>query len=170
MDLQALPQRGAPRRLQVSYLRWGAVAGGVVVGLSLYLLLVLFGAAIGLLGLRPQLMPGGESVVGGVWLLLSATVATGVAGYVTGRLAGMARRADGLLHGAVTWGVSTLLLLGLSAALGPVEGVLPSGRAWWLFLTLLLSLSAALASAVAGVNRVADRGTDESDERRRLRA
>lgn len=175
MDLQAMARTGVPRRLQVNHLRWGAVIGGVIVGLSLYLLLMLFGAAAGLVGAPALPAPGAGSWVGGLWSLVSVSAGVGTAGYVTGRLAGMARRSDGFLHGAVAWGSLTvplalLVVTGTATPLAQAGRVLPPVQAWWLFLILLVSLLAALWGGAAGVRRVAERDIGGHDDERQLRA
>jgi hypothetical protein len=91
--------------------------------------------------------------VGGIALLLS-----GFAGaYVTGYLCGLKRRTDGMVHGVVSWAVTTLLFVILATSAG---GSLLSGMfsevnaaenaslaAWLVFVAAVLSLA---LSAVGG--------------------
>ncbi|HJV51043.1 MAG TPA: hypothetical protein VJ652_06280 [Noviherbaspirillum sp.] len=122
-----LPQEfdAAPygRRPLFSAVRWGAVFAGVVVGISAQLLLTLLGIAT---GLSVTDIAQGETVGTGPlwWAGLSMLVAAFVGGYVAARMSGLKRRADGVLHGAVSWAVSTILFAMLATSIG---GALASG-------------------------------------------
>jgi len=89
---------------------WGAVFGGLVSGMAMYLLLTLLGVAAGLSAIDPQ---GAEPVgrvpmLTGIWTGISMIAAAFTGAYVTTRMSGMTRQTDGILHGLVSWGVSTL--------------------------------------------------------------
>jgi len=97
--------------------RWGAVLAGVVVGLSVQLALTLFGVASGLSTIS---VGEGESV--GVlpllWAGIGMLVSAFVGGYVSARMSGLKRTADGVLHGAVSWAVTTILFAVLATSIG----------------------------------------------------
>ncbi|SCZ57863.1 hypothetical protein SAMN03097708_01527 [Thiohalomonas denitrificans] len=124
MDVESLVRTAPPRRLQVSYLRWGAVFAGTIVGLSVFLLLALLGVAAGLTVVgaeQPDL--GAVPPMTGAWTVISMLIAVWLGGNVAGRLSGLARRSDGVLHGFVVWATVTLLLAWLmSTAMGAVFG------------------------------------------------
>ena len=105
---------------------WGAIIGGVFVTLVIGLILTLLGIAIGAGSIEPlrQQQPlKGLGTGGGVWLLATGLVSSFFGAWVAGRASGSPRKADGYLHGLVTWGVSTICMgLLVSTALGSLLG------------------------------------------------
>jgi hypothetical protein len=97
------------RRPLFPQIRWGAVLAGVAVGISLQLALALLGIATGLstLDVAQGERPGGTAPL--VWAAISMLISAFVGGYVTARMSGFKRKSDGILHGAVSWAVTTLL-------------------------------------------------------------
>lgn len=126
-DRAELPQQldSAPyaRRPLFSAVRWGAVMAGVAVGISVQLLLTLLGIAT---GLSATDVSQGEGMGTGplLWAGLSMLIAAFVGGYVAARMSGLKRKADGVLHGAVSWAVTTILFAMLATSIG---GTLLSG-------------------------------------------
>jgi hypothetical protein len=91
---------------------WGAILAGLVVALVAELALGMLGLAIGLGTINPASEPDtlrGFGVGTGLWLAFTTFIALLCGGYTAGRLAGMPRRTDGVLHGVVTWGLVTLV-------------------------------------------------------------
>lgn len=158
---------------------WGAVAAGVITALAVHLLMSLLGVAIGASSIDPLL---GESpdaatlgIGAGIWWVASALVAVFAGGWVAGRLAGVPVRADGMLHGFLTWGLTTLLLFyilttTLSSLLGGAFGLVGSaltgtargaqeladdrpGRATGVAGDIERQLQAMLGQAVPGLDR-----------------
>lgn len=144
------------KRPLLSSIRWSAVIAGVAVGISVQLLLTLLGIASGLsmTGMQEGEVPSTSTLLwAGIALLLS-----GFAGaFVTGYLCGLKRRTDGMVHGVVSWAVTTLLFVILATSAG---GSLLSGMfsevnaaenaslaAWLVFVAAVLSLA---LSAVGG--------------------
>ncbi|MGI4978591.1 MAG: YrzE family protein [Janthinobacterium lividum] len=118
------PSRGRPMRRRIS---WGAILGGVVLVVVVQLLLSLLGTGIGLstVDVNAGSTPDASSfgIGAGVWWLVSSIVALFVGGLVAARMAGIAPRLDGLLHGLVTWGIATLLTIYLlTSAVGGLIG------------------------------------------------
>lgn len=113
----------AYRRPLFPAIRWGAVLAGVVVGVSVQLVLTLLGIATGLTATD---LSQGEAMGMGplLWAGVSMLVAAFVGGYVAARMSGLKRRADGILHGAVSWAVTTILFASLATSVG---GTLVSG-------------------------------------------
>lgn len=116
-------KEGATRRILVPTLRWGAILAGVAAGLSSQLLLAMLGLASGLslTQLSEGVAPGSGTLL---WSILSLLIAAVVGSYVAGRVSGLSRKTDGMLHGLVTWSVSTLLFVLMATSLG---GTLISG-------------------------------------------
>lgn len=93
---------------------WGAIFAGAVVAVVVQFLLNLLGLGIGLSTFEFASADdsiGGFGMTQGIWTVVSALVALFVGGWVAGRLAGMPRKTDGVLHGIVTWALTTLLTL-----------------------------------------------------------
>lgn len=105
------------RRPAFPAIRWGAVLAGVAVGVSVQLLLTLLGIAT---GLSTAQVAEGESVGTGplIWAGVSMLIAAFVGGYVAARMSGLKRKADGVLHGAVSWAVTTILFATLATTVG----------------------------------------------------
>ena len=118
---------------------WSAIFAGVVLVVAIELLLGLLGSGVGLGFVAPNaggaadvggLSAGGFSIGGlsqgvGLWLLASTVIALAIGGYAAARLAVVARRFDGVLHGLVVWGLTLLLAAWLigSAVGGLIGGV-----------------------------------------------
>lgn len=111
------------RRPTFPAIRWGAVLAGVTVGISVQLALTLLGIAT---GLSSNDIGQGEGIGTGplLWAGFSMLVAAFVGGYVAARMSGLKRKADGVLHGAVSWAVTTILFAVLATSVG---GSLVSG-------------------------------------------
>ncbi|MBA2351836.1 MAG: hypothetical protein H0V78_08620 [Burkholderiales bacterium] len=93
-------------------IRWSAILAGLVVGLATHMLLTLLGVAAGLTAVDPMAQDavGNIPVAAGIWNGLSMLVAAFVGGFIAARMCGLSRLSDGLLHGFVSWGATTLLL------------------------------------------------------------
>lgn len=111
------------RRPMFPAIRWGAVLAGVAVGVSVQLVLTLLGIAT---GLSSTDITEGEAMGTGplIWAGFSMLVAAFVGGYVAARMSGLKRKADGVLHGAVSWAVTTIMFAVLATSVG---GTLVSG-------------------------------------------
>jgi hypothetical protein len=119
-----------PARLTLS---WGAIIGGAVAAFALWLLLYVFGLAVGLSSIdaaNPRsLRPSG--MFAGVWAVIAPLVALFIGGWVAGHGAGLIDRGGGAVHGLVVWGLTTIIgasmiAMMLSAVIG---GVFSAGRA-----------------------------------------
>lgn len=95
----------------VHAVRWAAVLAGMAVGIALHLVLALAGAALGLALYGP---PESLSVAAAVWNALSMLIVALIGAYVAARASGLRRLADGVLHGIVWWGGTTLLFAALA--------------------------------------------------------
>lgn len=91
---------------------WGAIFAGAVVALVLQLMLNLLGLSIGLGAIDPAAQQdplGGLGTGAGIWLVVTGLIALFAGGWTAGRLAGLPRPIDGVLHGFVAWAVATFV-------------------------------------------------------------
>jgi hypothetical protein len=108
-------------------LSWPAIFGGMFAAAGVWLILHVFGLAVGF----SQLEPGDPSdlratgIGGGIWTVLSSMAALFVGGMVTARAAGLIGRSNAGLHGIVLWGVTTVggLVLIVSVMASLARGV-----------------------------------------------
>jgi hypothetical protein len=110
----------APDRARLSPISWAAIFASLAVGISVMLLLTLAGVAVGVSVVDPSSdSPRAITMGAAVWQTISMLIAAIVGGYVAARLSGLRRTGDGVLHGAVSWGATTLLYAALATtALG----------------------------------------------------
>lgn len=153
------------RAAAVKRISWAAVFAGVIIVLVIQLMLSVLGIGIGASTIDPltdQNLGAGISTGAGIWFVITSLIALFAGGWVAGRLAGMPRHTDSLLHGVLTWGLATLLLFyfltsTVGALIGGTFRVLGSG---------LSTAATANAPAVAGAVRdVAGAVRDEAQER-----
>ncbi|MDF3035053.1 MAG: hypothetical protein K0S28_327 [Paucimonas sp.] len=136
------------RRSLFPAIRWGAIIAGVAVGVSLHLLLILLGVATGLSSLDVTEGDGVSGTAPLLWAGLSMLIAAFVGGYVAARMTGFKRKMDGVLHGAVSWAVTTLLFAMLATSAG---GSLVSG----IFKNVVPAAAKTASSAAGGPSSLA---------------
>ncbi|WP_313345094.1 hypothetical protein [Stenotrophomonas sp.] len=117
-----------------SAVSWGAILAGAVAAAALSLILLILGVGLGLSSVSPWSFEGVSKETFGwgsiVWLTLTALAASGLGGYLAGRLRTKWTRLHGdetyfrdTAHGFVSWAVATLLTAGLlTSAIGGVLG------------------------------------------------
>jgi predicted outer membrane protein len=135
-------------RMPMLCLRWGAIFGGVAVGATTYLGLTVIGIAGGL-AMVDAADAAIISVVLAVWASASLALASFAGGAVAAFASGLRRASDGVLHGAVTWAASTLLIALAATAVGTAIG----GRLGW---EKWLPTSASQAALPGEINLGAD--------------
>ena len=145
---------------------WGAIFAGVVMALVAQLAFSLLGLGLGASAANPY----SDNPVGGlgfgaaVWTLLSVLISLFTGGYVAGRLAGMPRRQDSMLHGLVTFGLTSLLgFYLLTSGIGKVIGGAGS-----LVSSVVSSATSAASNAAPGLmdsakDKLKESGIDTSD-------
>jgi hypothetical protein len=104
---ETLDERVLAARPRIS---WGAVFGGGIAALGIWLLLYAFGLAVGLSTVDAN-NPGslkGSGIFTGIWSGVAPIVALFIGGMVAGHLAGVFTRGYGALHGLVMWGLVAL--------------------------------------------------------------
>lgn len=122
-------------RVQGSAVSWGAIAAGAVTAAALTLILVAFGAGLGLSAVSPWSGTGISGttfkVTTGIYLLVVAVMASSIGGYLAARL-GTGRTElhnnevffRDTAHGLITWAFATVLT---AAALGSVTSNIVGG-------------------------------------------
>ncbi len=121
------PSAGAAPVAAAAHVRisWGAILAGVVMALVSQLAFSLLGLGIGASAANPYAdnPVGGLGTGAAIWTLLSVLISLFTGGYVAGRLAGMPRAQDAMLHGLVTFGLTSLLgFYLLTSGIGRVIG------------------------------------------------
>src|SRR5262249_5465504 len=99
-----------PVRSRVS---WGAILAGAMVALSVFYLLSLLGAAIGIsmTGTNLQQRLGGGAVV---WATVTVLIALFLGGWVASQLAVGENKLEAAIYGVILWGTVFTVLLVLS--------------------------------------------------------
>ena len=103
---------------------WGAIFAGSIITVLVSFMLGLLGIAIGAASVdfRNGVSAEGAGRSALIWWLVITLIAYFCGGCVAGRLAGVLRRGDAMLHGIVTWGVVTIAVVVLVGS--TVGGVL----------------------------------------------
>ncbi|MDM0035915.1 hypothetical protein QTI33_27530 [Variovorax sp. J22P271] len=134
---------------------WGAILAGAVAAASLSLILVLLGVGLGFTSVSPWAHEGASARAIGIasilWLTLTQLAASGMGGYIAGRLRTRWQGVHGdevyfrdTAHGFLAWGVATLVTAAtLTGAIGSVAGTAAQSGA-------ALAGGAATAAAAAG--------------------
>src|SRR3569623_337318 len=120
----ALDVNASMRRPLFPAVRWGAVLAGVAVGISTQLVLALLGIASGLSAIDVTQGENHSATAPLLWAGLSMLISAFIGAYVAARMSGLMRKVDGVLHGAVSLAVTTLLFAVLATS---VSGSLLSG-------------------------------------------
>lgn len=134
---------------------WGAVFAGLVVALVVQFILSLLGIGIGMGMIDPLEEQNPLSGLGTgalIWWVVTILIALFTGGYVSGRLAGMPRTPDSVLHGLLTFSLFTLvstyiITSSVGSVLGGVGGL----------------VGQTLSMAGEGVASVVSEGTGEVD-------
>jgi hypothetical protein len=134
--------------------RWGAIWAGVFTFAAVWSVFEILGVAI-----FPT--TNGMGVGLQIWTVILTIVAMYVAGLETGRLAGVANRHDGLIHGMIMFGlsaVSAVILTGLAAGVMTNPNAthtvyISTGTQWGYFCAFFFGWLAAMGGASTGVAR-----------------
>ncbi len=137
-----------------SKISWGAIFGGAVAALGIWILLTTFGMALGFSTVNPERVSSlhASGIFTGIWSLISPLVALFAGGVVAGRSAGATTRLGGATHGVVMWGLTTLAGVYLvTSLLGMVaRGAVDVGKA------AVQAGGAAVSQAASGMGLNAD--------------
>ena len=118
----------APEQSNISAVAWGAILAGAATAASLWMILMVLGAGLGLASVSPWLHAGIAAGTFGVaaiaWLVFSQIAASGMGGYIAGRLRtrwpGVPRDEvwfRDTAHGFLAWAVSALVTAALLTAM-----------------------------------------------------
>jgi len=117
-----------------SAVSWGAIFAGAAAAAALSLILLVLGAGLGMSVVSPWSQKGVSATTWGVttilWITLTAVVASGIGGYIAGRLRSrwVATHSDEVYfrdtaHGFLAWAVATLLTAALlTSVVGSIVG------------------------------------------------
>jgi len=144
-----------------SAVSWGAIIAGAVASAALSLILIILGVGLGLSSVSPWAFQGVSAQTFGwssiIWLALTTIAASGLGGYIAGRLRTKWTALHGdetyfrdTAHGFLSWAVATLLAAGLlTSAIG---GILGTGAK-------VIGATAGAAASTAGGLAAAGAGT-----------
>lgn len=165
-----LPDAGLDPAVSRSGVSWGAVFAGAAGAASLSLVLLLLGTGLGMTAVSPWASQGASATTIGVatilWLSFTQLAASGIGGYLAGRLRTRWSGVHGdevyfrdTAHGFLAWSVATLLTAGLlSSAVGSIVGAGAQAGA-------TVAQGAMAGTAAAGAGAAAARA-DAQDEGR----
>lgn len=93
------------------YVVWGAVFAGVVIAIALQIMFSLIGSSIGLAVVSFNEETNFRAIQFGayLWWIITGAIALYVGGMVSGRMSGVTWQMDAVLHGLLTWGVTSIL-------------------------------------------------------------
>jgi hypothetical protein len=149
-------------RTSTSAVSWGAVLAGATAAAALSLILLLLGAGLGLAAVSPWAGDGASAatlgVAGIVWLAFTQLAASGLGGYLAGRLRVRWRDTDAdevhfrdTAHGLLSWAVATLFTAAvLTASVGAIAGIGAKG------VGVAAGTAATTATAAAATGAAAD--------------
>jgi hypothetical protein len=143
---------------------WGAIWAGVFTFIAIWSVFELLGIAIFASIGTPNAGPAAGMGLGiGIWTIILTIIAMYVAGRETGRLAAVASRHEGLIHGVIMFGLSVAAAIVLATLAGTIfstAGAVGTHNAyaltmtadlgWILFLSLFLGWLAAMGGASTG--------------------
>jgi hypothetical protein len=98
-----------------SRVRWGAILAGAVLGLALYLLLTLLGAAVGL-SVSDKVRPGALGAAAAGWAIVTTALCLFLGGYLASQFSVGENRFEGAVYGLLVWAVVFAMLLWLMAS------------------------------------------------------
>lgn len=160
MQLNISETSATSLRMPLLNLRWGGIFAGLAVGIASNLLLLLVGVSIGLSAFDVTRSFGQTASIAAVaWNVACMVIAAFVGGYVAARAAGMHRTSDGVLHGAVSWGVTMLVstILATSATTSLFGTLFSTGAASGAANGMASSMSGGGGAEVAGRIQQGDR-------------
>ena len=144
---------------------WGAIWSGVFIFTAIWAVFGSLGMAIFSSTAGPRTPELGLGA--GIWAVVLTIIAMYVAGLETGRLAGVADRRDGIVHGTTMFGLAIAVLLVLMMLAGNLVGANDAARnastvsassltafaglGWAGFIGLFLGWLAAMAGAASAV-------------------
>lgn len=148
---------------------WGAVFGGLVIALVVHLMLSLLGLGVGagiVDPLEEDIPFAGLGIGALIWGIVSMLIALFAGGYVAGRLAGIPRTIDSVLHGLITFSLFTLVMF---YTLTTTIGTVISGVGGVAGQTLAVAGEGITAAVREATKEITENGINLSDIRREAR-
>lgn len=87
---------------------WGAVFAGALAAIGIQMILTVLGIALGVSGVDRGDRPESIGMMAGLWWLITGTVSLLLGGCVVGRMSGIQRSLDVLLHCFAMWAVTAV--------------------------------------------------------------
>lgn len=109
---------------------WGAVFAGALAAIGLQMILTVLGVALGVSTIDASNTAEGVGAMAGLWWLITGTLSLIVGGAVVGRLAGIPKSIDVVLHGFAMWAVTAVfgfMVLWSTAGLATTAGANAAG-------------------------------------------
>lgn len=114
------------------HINFRAVIGGTIVALGVWAMLLAFGLALGLTSIDPDDAGSlrGSGIFTGIWGLIAPIIALFIGAWVAARSAGRMNRTGAAVHGAVVWGLTTVLAVWMLGRLTStvVGGAVDAGK------------------------------------------
>lgn len=129
MPDELLSQSAGSAEASVSAVSWQAIIGGAVATAAISIILVVLGAGFGFAAISPWPNTGATAttftIVGGIWLIVVQWLASGVGGFITGRLRTKWASVHthevffrDTAHGFLTWSLAALLTAAVAVSGG----------------------------------------------------
>lgn len=147
---------------------WAAIFGGLAIALISELLLNLLGIGLGASTIHPTSSNGASAqsvgIGSAIWFVIATVISLFAGGWVAGRLAGIPRKADGVLHGLIAWSLTSLFTVYLltTAVGGVISGA--TGALGTVFTAAGSGIAAVAPVAAKSVNnQIAKSGVSTDD-------
>lgn len=114
LDYPSYAVSAAPR------VSWLAVFAGAATAVAVTGCLGLLGLGMGFVHVPAGGILSGLRTTAAAWMIVSTAAAFYAGGWVAGRMAGLGRLSDSVVHGAAAWAAATTALLALFPAVGAV--------------------------------------------------
>jgi hypothetical protein len=137
-----------------------AVFGGLFVALGIQLLLSLLGIGLGASTIHPTQENGASAQNVGlgsaIWFAISSLISLFIGGWIAGRLAGIPRSIDAVIHGLITWSLSALFTIYLLSTTVGVIITGATGALGTLFSAAGSGVAALAPNAATAIRQAAD--------------
>src|SRR5689334_20566903 len=94
-------------RVPMQRVWWSAIFAGTFFAFGIMLILSFFGLALGAAVAAPPGAAEGVTIRAGIWSLITVFLGFLFGGWLAARVCGSAAKADGRIHGVVTWAIGT---------------------------------------------------------------
>jgi hypothetical protein len=114
------------------HINFRAVIGGTIVALGVWAMLLALGLAVGLTSIDPDDASSlrGSGIFTGIWGLVAPIVAMFIGSMIAARSSGRMNRTGAAVHGAIVWGLTTLMAVWMLGRLtsAVVGGAVDAGK------------------------------------------